>query len=145
MSSRTVTSTFIAALVLAAGCAHPRIIRISSLEHANVIQLEDAGDPAREGDETLYVLDEPAYRDKVTAFLKERSEFWRPTGDVPRAARYTLSFRKDGVTTDVFWLNQGRIETKDPAGTTYAITLSDAEVEQLVELFHWTRNFKTQK
>ena len=145
MVNRTGTFTLIAALVLAAGCAQTRIIHVSSLEHANVIQLEDAGDPAREGDETLYVLDEPAYRDKVTAFLKDRSEFWRPTGDVPRAARYTLSFRRDGVTTDVFWLNQGRIETKDAAGTTYAITLSDAEVEQLVELFHWTRNFKTQK
>jgi len=145
MGNRTGTFALIAALLLAAGCAQTRIIRLSSLEHANIIQLVDAGDPARDGDETLFELDEPAYRDKVTAFLKERSEFWRPTGDVPRAARYTLSFRRDGETTDVFWLNQGRIETRDTAGTTYAITLSDAEVEQLVELFHWTRNFKTQK
>ncbi len=145
MSCRAGMFIGIGALLLVPGCAQTRIIRLSSLEHANVIQLEDAGDPARDGDETLFVLDEPAYRDKVTAFLKERSEFWRPTGDVPRAARYTLSFRKNGETTDVFWINQGRIETKDASGAMYAITLSDAEVEQLVELFHWTRNFKTQK
>ena len=116
---------------------------MASLEHAHVVQLEDAGDPAKEGDEALYVLDEPAYRDRVTAFLKERAEFWRPTGDVPRPARYTLSFRKNGETTDVFWVHKGRIETRDQAGATHAITLSDAEVEELVELFHWTRNFKS--
>jgi hypothetical protein len=145
MSCRTGMFVVAAALLLAPGCTHSRIIRLGSLEHANVVQLEDVGDPAKEGDETLYVLDEPAYRDKVTAFLKERAEFWRPTGDVPRPARYTLSFRKNGETTDVFWLNKGRIETKDQAGATHSITLSDAEVEELVELFHWTRNFKSHK
>jgi hypothetical protein len=121
------------------------MIDVAGIAADNVVQLEDVGDPAREGDETLFVLDEPAYRDRVTAFLKERAEFWRPTGDVPRPARYTLSFRKNGETTDVFWLNKGRIETKDRTGGTHAITLSDAEFEELVELFHWTRNFKSQK
>jgi hypothetical protein len=145
MIHRTGTFFAVGLLLIAHGCLQTRVIRLSSLEHASVVQLEDAGDPAREGDETLYVLDEPDYRNKVTAFLKERSEFWRPTGDVPHAARYTLSFRKEGKTTDVFWVNQGRIETKDASGATYALTLSDAEFEQLVELFHWTRNFKTQK
>ena len=145
MSRRTGIIVITAAFVLVQGCTHTRIIRLASLEHATVVQLEDAGNPAQDGDETLFVLDEPAYRDRVTAFLKERSEFWRPTGDVPRPARYTISFRKDGETTDVFWLNPGRIETKDPTGATFAITLSEAEVEELVELFHWTRHFKSQK
>jgi hypothetical protein len=145
MFARTRMFAVMGALLLSQGCMHARIIRLSSLAQANVVQLEDGGDPEREGDETLFVLDEPADRDKVTAFLKERSEFWRPTGDVPRPARYTLSFRKNGESTDVFWINRGRVETMDASGTTYAITLSDAEVDQLVELFHWTRNFKTQK
>jgi len=145
MSLRTGMFVTIGLLFAGQGCQQTQIIRVSSLEHANVVQLEDAGDPDKDGDETLFVLDEPAYRDKVTAFLKERAEFWRPTGDLPHAARYTLSFRKNGETTDVFWLNAGRIETKNAAGATYSITLSDAEVEELLELFHWTRNFKSRK
>ena len=75
MSRGTGIFFVIGGLLLIQGCAQARIIRLSSLEHASVIQLEDAGDPAREGDESLFVLDEPACRDKVTAFLKERSEF----------------------------------------------------------------------
>jgi len=125
-----------------AGCAQAPIIRMASLEQATIVQLEDAGDPSRQGDETLFVLDEAPYRDKVTAFLRQRAGFWRPTGDLPHPARYTLTFKKNGETTAEFWLGARQIETKDKSGATHAITLSDAEVEELVELFHWTRHFK---
>lgn len=130
-------------MLFSAGCSRTQIVRMSRLEQANVVKLEDQGDPRKEGDESVFVLDEPPLVEKVTVFLKNHTENWRPTGDLPRPARYTLSFRKNGETTDVFWLNQGRIETKDPAGATYCITLSDDDVEELINLFHGMRDVKS--
>ena len=134
---------FVLSALVATGCSRTQIVRMTSLEQASVAKLADEGSPQKEGDEALFVLDEPLRVEDVTAFFRARADYWRPTGDLPRPARYTLSFCKGGEVTDVFWLDQGRIETKDKSGATYCITLSDDDVDELVGYFHWLRNFKS--
>ncbi len=142
--SRRTRMLILAGGMLLAGCLNSQIVRVANLEKATTVRLDDQGDPQKEGDETQSVIDEPFRIEMVTAFIKSRTDSWRATGDLPRPARYTLSFCKNGVATDVFWLGRGRLETKDKSGMIHSLSLSDDEVEELVNVFPGKQNLRSE-
>lgn len=140
--ARKLTVALAVAMVL--GCSQRHILRMSSPEQASTVTLFDQGEESRDEDDTVVVLDEPERIAKVAAFFEERADKWKRYDGTPPVGRYQISFRKGEAVSDRFWLEGGSLGLKTPEGQYYTCNVSNAERAELLNIFHFTTNFKSQ-
>jgi hypothetical protein len=131
------------AVVLMPGCSQRHILRMSSPEEASTVTLFDQGETNREDDDTVVVLDQPVRIAKAARFFEDRADRWKAFDGKPPMARYQISFRKGMTVSDNFWLEGGSLGLKTPEGKYYICDVSSAERAELLNIFHFTTNFKS--
>ncbi len=131
------------AVVLMPGCSQRHILRMSTPEQASMVTLFDQGQSSSEDDDTVVVLDEQERITKVAKFFEDRADRWKPFDGKPPKARYQISFRKGTTVSDTFWLEGGSLGLKTPEGKYFICDVSSAERAELLNIFHFTTNFKS--
>jgi hypothetical protein len=123
-----------AALMLPACTRH--VLQMSSPERASTVTFFDRGDGKADGDDRIVVLDQPAEIARVAGYFRKRAAKWQPyTGKIDHTRRYQISFRKGEDVTDRFWIVDDSLFLHSPSGKYYVCKLSDAEREELLNLF----------
>ena len=130
-------------MAISPGCSQRHILRMSSPEQASTVTLFDQGEESRADDDTVVVLDESERIAKVAAFFDARAEKWKRFDGTPPVGRYQISFRKGETVSDRFWLEGGSLGLKTPEGQYYTCNVSNAERAELLNIFHFTTNFKS--
>ena len=134
------------AMMPTAGCSQRHILRMSNPELSTTVTYFDQGSDDGDADDTVIVIDEPQRIAKVAAFFQARTEKWVPIEeDFRRKPRSAITFRKGDQTKDRFWLERDRLCLQQPNGEYYVCDLSDVERAELMGLFHFTTNFKSDK
>jgi hypothetical protein len=132
------------ALMPNSGCSQRHILRMSNPELSTTVSLHEVGSDEGDADDTTIVIDEPQRIAKVAAFFQARSDKWVPMDEeFRRKPRSAIAFRKGDQTKDRFWLERDRLCLQQPSGEYFVCDLSDAERAELVGLFHFTTNFKS--
>ncbi len=117
---------------------------MASPEQASTVTLFDQGEESRDDDDTVVVLDETERIAKVAAFFEARADKWKRFDGTPPVGRYQISFRKGEAVSDRFWLEGGSLGLQTPEGQYYTCNISTAERTELLNIFHFTTNFKSQ-
>jgi hypothetical protein len=138
-----VMAVVLTAIGLTGGCSQRHILRMSSPEQASMVTLFDQGQSSSEDDDTVVVLDEQERITKVAKFFEDRADRWKPFDGKPPKARYQISFRKGTTVSDTFWLEGGSLGLKTPDGKYFICDVSSAERAELLNIFHFTTNFKS--
>ncbi len=144
MSTRTGMFVLMLAMMPAAGCSQRYILRMSNPELSTTVTLFDQGNEDNDDDDTTVVLDEPKRIARVAAFFEKRTQKWEPLDEeYRRKPRAAITFRKGDQESDRFWLERDRLCCRNPQGQYYVCNLSDDERAELMSLFHFTTNFKS--
>jgi hypothetical protein len=132
------------AMIPVSGCSQRHILRMSNPEMSSTVTLFEQGAEDTADDDLTIVLDEPRRIAKVAAFFQARAEKWTPLAkEFRRKPRATITFRRNEQETDRFWLERDRLCLRQPNGEYYTCQLSDAERAELMSIFRFTTNFKS--